>query len=208
MNAPSLKGLYLILDERWSAQRLLVDVLKAAAAGGATIFQYRNKTLPGAEAYRHAAQLRQVAADVHALFIVNDRCDLALAVDADGVHVGQDDLPLDLARGIMGPEKLIGISTHRPQEVVEATQGGADYIGFGPIFSTDTKPDHQPPVGVDGLRTIRSLTPLPVFAIGGITQESVREIKAAGANGVAVASAVLQASDVEQAVRQMITHLS
>ena len=90
---------------------------------------------------------------------------------------------------------------------MEATQGGADYIGFGPIFPTDTKSDHQTPVGLDGLKTIRSLTLLPVFAIGGITHESVEEIRTAGANGVAVASAVLEASDVEQAVRKIITHL-
>lgn len=184
--------------------RSLVEALRTAVAGGARLFQYRDKAASGLEAYRRATQLRQAASDLGAIFLVNDRCDVALAVDADGVHLGQDDLPLSLARSLLGPEKIIGISTHRPGQVKEATTGGADYIGFGPIFGTATKPDHEPVVGVEGLRHIRPLTPLPIFAIGGITLDSVEAVIKAGANGVAIISAICRAPDIAESVRAFI----
>ena len=156
--------------------------------------------------FAKAKELREVATRLGALFIVNDRCDLALAVEADGVHLGQDDLPLDLARKIMGHHKIIGISTHRPEEVAQATQEGADYIGYGPLFPTTTKEAHRAPVGLAGLQGIRSLTRLPVFVIGGITLDSLEEIVDSGANGVAVASAVLNSSQIEQTMRDFVSH--
>jgi thiamine-phosphate pyrophosphorylase len=156
------------------------------------------------EAYRTGLALRDLAATLGCLFIVNDRCDLALAVEADGVHLGQDDVPLAVARRLMGPNRLIGISTHRPEQVTQATVEGADYLGYGPIFGTSTKSDHEPVVGVAGLHAIRGLTLLPVFAIGGITLETVDRIKAAGADGVAVISAVVGAPDVKQAAESFV----
>ncbi|MGZ8394438.1 MAG: thiamine phosphate synthase, partial [Nitrospira sp.] len=136
-----------------------------------------------------------------ALFIVNDRCDLAMAVDADGVHLGQEDLPIAYARQLLGPDKIIGLSTHNMAQVREVIPGEPDYIGFGPIFSTSTKTDHDPVVGLEGLRAVRSLTTLPLFAIGGITAERSREVMAAGADGVAVISAILTAPDLGAAIR-------
>ena len=136
-----------------------------------------------------------MAADSKILFIVNDRCDVALAVEADGVHLGQSDLPIELARTVVGEHGLIGISTHTPEQVVEATAQGADYLGFGPLFPTSTKKDHEAVVGIQGMNRIRSLTDLPVFGIGGITTESVPEIIEAGASGVAVASGILGATN-------------
>jgi thiamine-phosphate pyrophosphorylase len=159
----SLSGLYIILDPSVCPARPLTDVLTAAAEAGASIFQYRNKTASMKEAYVEALALRQAAAKAGVLFIVNDRCDLALAVDADGVHLGQGDLPLDLARKVMGQDKLIGISTHNPDQVREATAGKPDYLGFGPIFKPGSKQDHDPVVGLEGLRAMRPLTSLPVF---------------------------------------------
>lgn len=153
------------------------------------------------EAYRKATALRQAATQCGALLIVNDRCDLALAVEADGVHLGQDDLPIAYARRLMGPERLIGLSTHSIQQVRDAAGTGPDYIGFGPIFGTATKLDHDPVVGIEGLRSVRSLTELPIFAIGGITVASAPDIVAAGADGLAVISAVLKAPDVGAAVQ-------
>ena len=137
----SLSGLYVILDPSVCPDRSLTDVLKEAATAGARLFQYRNKSASMKEAYAEALLLRKVALDADVTFIVNDRCDLALAVDADGVHLGQGDLPLDLARKVMGPEKLIGISTHNPDQVREATAGKPDYLGFGPIFKPGSKQD-------------------------------------------------------------------
>ena len=204
----SLSVLYIILDPSVCPARPLVEVLTAAAEAGASLFQYRNKTASMKEAYVEALALRQAAAKAGVLFIVNDRCDLAVAVDADGVHLGQGDLPLDLARKVMGPDKLIGISTHNPEQVREATAGKPDYLGFGPIFQPGSKQDHDPVVGLEGLRAMRTLTSLPVFAIGGIQVDQVREVMRAGANGVAIISAILKAQDISHAVESFLVQMS
>lgn len=198
-----LAGLYLVLDPSVRPDRPLVDVLRKAAALGVRLFQYRDKQASMKAAYTQALALRQAATEVGACLIVNDRCDLALAVQADGVHLGQDDLPIADARRLLGPEKLIGLSTHNPEQVREAAELKPDYIGFGPIFSTATKADHDPVVGLEGLRAARTLTTLPMFAIGGITADRVDDIVAAGANGIAVISAILKAQDLEQAIRTL-----
>ena len=203
----SLSGLYIILDPSVYPARPLVEVLTSAAEAGASLFQYRNKTASMKEAYLEALALRQAAAKAGVLFIVNDRCDLALAVDADGVHLGQGDLPLDLARKVMGPDKLIGISTHNPDQVREATAGKPDYLGFGPIFKPGSKQDHDPVVGLEGLRAMRRLTSLPVFAIGGIQIDQAGEVMRAGANGVAVISAILKAPDIGYAVKAFLAQM-
>ena len=203
----SLSGLYIILDPSVCPARPLVEVLTAAAEAGASLFQYRNKTASMKDAYVEALALRQAAAKAGVLFIVNDRCDLALAVDADGVHLGQGDLPLDLARKVMGPDKLIGISTHNPDQVREATAGKPDYLGFGPIFKPGSKQDHDPVVGLEGLRAMRSLTSLPVFAIGGIQIDQAGEVMRAGANGVAIISAILKAPDISHAVKAFLAKM-
>ena len=203
----SLSGLYIILDPSVCPARPLVEVLTASAEAGATLFQYRHKTASMKDAYVEASALRQAAAKAGALFIVNDRCDLALAVDADGVHLGQGDLPLALARKVMGPSKLIGISTHNSDQVREATAGKPDYLGFGPIFKPSSKLDHDPVVGIEGLRAMRRLTSLPVFAIGGIQIDQAGEVMRAGANGVAVISAILKAPDIRQAVKAFLAQM-
>jgi len=203
----SLSGLYIILDPSVCPARPLVEVLTAAAEAGASLFQYRNKTASMKEAYMEALALRHAAAKAGVLFIVNDRCDLALAVEADGVHLGQGDLPLDLARKVMGPDKLIGISTHNSDQVREATAGKPDYLGFGPIFKPGSKQDHDPVVGLEGLRAMRRLTSLPVFAIGGIQIDQAGEVMRAGSNGVAVISAILKAPDISHAVKAFLAQM-
>jgi len=203
----SLSSLYIILDPSVCPARPLVEVLTVAAEAGAPLFQYRNKTASMKEAYGEALALRQAAAKAGVLFIVNDRCDLALAVDADGVHLGQGDLPLDLARRVMGPDKLIGISTHNLDQVRDASAGKPDYLGFGPIFTPGSKQDHDPVVGVEGLRAMRRLTSLPVFAIGGIQIDQAGEVMRAGANGVAVVSAILKAPDISYAVNAFLAQM-
>lgn len=203
-----LSGLYVILDPSVAPARPQLEVLQVAATAGARLFQYRNKTASMKDAYAEALPLRMIARDLGVLFIVNDRCDLALAVDADGVHLGQGDLPFDHARRIMGPDKLIGISTHNPAQVVASTAGGPDYLGFGPIFKPGSKADHDPVVGIAGLKDIRLLTPLPIFAIGGITLDRVGEVMSAGANGVAVISAILKAPDIRRTVIEFVSKIS
>jgi len=202
-----LNRLYIILDPSVYPDRPLVEVLTIAAEAGASLFQYRNKTASMKEAYVEALALRQAAAKARVIFIVNDRCDLALAVDADGVHLGQGDLPLDTARKVMGPDKLIGISTHNADQVIEASVGKPDYLGFGPIFKPGSKQDHDPLVGLEGLRAIRKLTSLPVFAIGGIQIEQVEAVMHSGVDGVAVISAILKATDIRAAVRTFLAQM-
>ena len=203
----SLHGLYIILDPSICPDRPLHSVLIQSAQAGAQIFQYRNKTASMKESYVEALILRKTAAEEGVLFIVNDRCDLALAVDADGVHLGQDDLPIDYVRKLMGSEKLIGLSTHSADQVKEADALKPDYIGFGPIFTPGSKRDHDPVVGMKGLRSIRSLTSLPIFAIGGIQVDQVGELVQAGADGVAVISAILRAQDVGHAVKSFLARM-
>jgi len=203
-----LSGLYVILDPSVAPARPLLEVLQVAATAGAKLFQYRNKTASMTAAYAEALPLRTLARDLGVLFIVNDRCDLALAVDADGVHLGQGDLPLDLVRRIMGPDKLIGISTHNPQQVLAAAAGGPDYLGFGPIFTPASKVDHDPVVGIEGLKAIRPLTPLPIFAIGGISLDQVEDVMQTGTNGVAVISAILKAPDIRRTVNEFVSKIS
>jgi len=203
----TFSGLYLLLDPSVTPTRSLNDALRKASQAGVKIVQYRNKTASMKGAYTEALPLRKLATELGVLFIVNDRCDLALAVDADGVHLGQGDLPLELARKVMGPDKLIGISTHNPDQVRAASAGKPDYLGFGPIFKPGSKQDHDPLVGIEGLRAIRSLTSLPIFAIGGITVENVGEVMRAGANGVAVISAILKAPDIKQAVGEFLAQI-
>jgi thiamine-phosphate pyrophosphorylase len=180
----------------------LTDILREAAAQGIRLFQYRDKRATMRDAYLIARALRQAATEVGSLLIVNDRCDLAMAVDADGVHLGQEDLPIAYARRLLGPGKIIGLSTHTMPQVREAVSAQPDYIGFGPVFSTSTKADHDPVVGLEGLRAARALTTLPMFAIGGITAESSRRVMEAGADGVAVISAILKAADLESAIKK------
>ena len=202
-----LEGLYVILDPSLRPDRPLIDVLNAAAAAGVRMFQYRNKTASMKEAFAEAGPLRHRAQELNVLFFVNDRCDLALATDADGVHLGQSDLPYANARHILGAHKCIGLSTHNAEQVKEAERLGPNYIGFGPIFTPASKTDHEPVVGLEGLHSIRALTSLPVFAIGGIQTHHVRPVMEAGANGIAVISAVVGAADIGAAATKFIEQM-
>ena len=138
-----------------------------------------------------------------AVFIVNDHTDIALAVDADGVHLGQDDLPVEEARRLLGKDRIIGVSTHSADQARAAQAAAADYIGFGPVFTTKTK-DAGPLQGVENLSNIRKTVSLPVIAIGGITNENIGGVLGAGADGVAVISAILSAPDLREAAREMV----
>lgn len=203
----SLLGLYLLLDPAVCPSRSLVDVLKEAAEHGVRLFQYRDKNASMQVAYRVAIELRRASTDAGARLIVNDRCDLALAVDADGAHVGQTDLPLAEARELLGRDKLLGVSTHTPQQVSAALEVRPDYIAYGPLFSTTTKPNHEAIVGIDGLRQVRHLFSGLLFAIGGISAARVSEVVEAGADGVAVCSAILQAPHIGRAVDAFMKEL-
>jgi thiamine-phosphate pyrophosphorylase len=160
--------------------------------GGATLIQLREKNLPTLEFYRQAGVALTVARQRGAHIIVNDRVDIALALGADGVHLGQDDLPPDAARRLLGESAIIGLSTHNAHQAQEAAKLPVNYLAIGPIFSTVTKIDSTPEVGLDGLRAVRQLVgALPLVAIGGITEFNAREVIEAGADAVAVVSALV-----------------
>jgi len=173
----------------------------AALKAGVVCVQYREKEKTRREIFNEAMSLRRLTGEYGASFIVNDHADIALAVNADGVHLGQDDLPLPEARKIMG-KKIIGISTHSLSEAVEASAGGADYIGFGPVFHTATK-DAGEPKGVEMLNEIKSRVTIPVIAIGGITIGNLPFVLKAGADGVAMASAILK-GDISENVKSFL----
>jgi thiamine-phosphate pyrophosphorylase len=173
-----------------------LDMTQAVLRAGVGWVQYRDKTGSRRKGYGEAIKIRAPARKHNALFIENDYSDIALAVDADGVHLGQDDLPVKEARNILGKGKVIGVSTHCIEEALEAEQAGADYIGFGPVFHTSTK-DAGNPRGTDLLKTIKNKAGIPVVAIGGINLENIHYVLETGADAVAVASAILK-GDIEE----------
>jgi thiamine-phosphate diphosphorylase len=167
--------------------------------------QYREKNASTRGMIEEAAELCRVCRTAGVPFIVNDRIDVALAVDADGVHVGQDDMPASGARGLIGRRKILGVSAGSVEEARKAVDDGADYIGASPVFSTPTKPDAPPPLGVEGLRRMARAVDIPVVAIGGINAANAAAMMEAGAAGIAVVSAIVAAEDVEAAARALRT---
>ena len=157
--------------------------------------------------YGLASTLAPVIQAAAGMFIINDRCDVALAVGADGVHLGQEDLPVAEARALMGPQRIIGISTHTLAQALEAEAQGADYLGFGPIFSTATKSNPEPVVGIERLREVRARVRLPIVAIGGINAGNIRMVADAGSDAPAVLSAVIAAPDPTRAIAELMTAL-
>jgi thiamine-phosphate diphosphorylase len=181
--------------------------MSAAISAGVRFFQYRSKKASRRQVYDISLKLSAQARNSGALFIVNDHTDIAAAVGAAGVHLGQEDLPLADARKVVGRDKIIGISTHSLEQALEARAAGADYIGFGPVFPTSTK-DAGTTQGVSGIRLIKQSLSIPVIAIGGINHGNVRDVISAGADGVAVISAILCAPDLEQAAAEMVQLIS
>jgi thiamine-phosphate pyrophosphorylase len=180
--------LYAILDASCFANvETLLAAAQELAAGGATLLQYRNKTGNARAMLDHAKQIKQALSDSIRL-MMNDRADLCLAAGFDGVHVGQDDLSPEAARKIVGPDLWLGVSTHNPEQVREADQTPADYIAIGPVFSTQSKANPDPVIGLEGIRRVRALTRKPLVAIGGITRANCRAVIEAGADSVAVIS--------------------
>jgi thiamine-phosphate pyrophosphorylase len=196
---------YPIVDTLGDPKLTSVDLAQAMLDAGVRLLQLRVKDEP-TRRFVEIARLVQAAADrAGALLIINDRADIAKLVHAAGVHLGQEDLPVAAARAILGPDKIIGLSTHSAaQAAAAAREGVADYIGFGPIFPTSSKQRPDPVQGLDGLREVRRRVALPIVAIGGITTETLPEVLAAGADAVAMISDVVRAPDVSDRVRQLL----
>jgi len=196
----ALRGLYVITDPHLGGGHLAAA--HAALQGGARIVQLRDKEATTRQLVEYAQALRALTREYGALLIINDRLDVALAVEADGVHLGQDDMPVPLARRVAGEQLIIGVSAETVEEALRAESEGADYLGVGPMFATATKPDAGTPVGPERLREIKQHVRLPVFGIGGITLQNAAHVLQAGADGICVISAILTAPDPVQATQQ------
>lgn len=200
MKAQPDYSIYLVTDDGCLQGRALIDCVREALEGGVTLVQYRAKTASSAEMYNEALQLKALCDSFNVPLIINDRLDIAMAVGAAGVHLGQDDLPCAAARRILGEEYLIGVSAHNPAEAKAALQSGADYLGCGAVFGTATKADVKK-LGTEGLTAICREKGLPVVGIGGVTADNYREVRAAGADGAAIVSGILAQPDIRATVR-------
>lgn len=189
--------LYLITDRQQTRGRQLESIIGEALAGGVRAVQLRERDLSIREIYRLAERLRRVTADAGARLLINDRVDVALGVEADGVHLRSDRMPIEAVRALVGPKRLIGVSTHSAEEILAAS--GADFAVMGPVYDTPTKRSYGPPLGIAALHKAVRTSRLPIFAIGGIGEDRVSEVCGAGAWGVAVVSAILAAPDVRGA---------
>lgn len=196
----TLPFLYAIVDTAYAAKP--VDAAEALLQGGATLLQYRHKGAFERRHWEHCCRIAEIAHQAGAIFLVNDRTDIAMMSGADGVHLGQEDLPPEAARPLLGPGKIIGYSTHNPSQVRAGDALPVDYLAIGPVFATRTKENPDPVVGLEGVAAARRETSKPLVAIGGITHENAVSVRTAGADSVAVVGAILAAPDIVAAVRR------
>jgi thiamine-phosphate pyrophosphorylase len=195
-------SLYLVTDRSFLNNKSIKDAVEEAIKGGVTIVQVREKDVSSREFYEVALEVKEITDKYNIPLIINDRIDIAQAVDASGVHLGQSDLPLKFARNILGKDKIIGISVGNVEEAKEAEKDGADYVGIGTIFFTGTKKDIKTPIGIEGLTEIVKSINIPSVAIGGINQQNAKDVLNSGTDGVAVVSAILQKEDITKAAEE------
>ena len=195
--------LYLVTDPRLVAARGLLATVEAAVKGGATIVQLRDPDAHGRALVEQARALKAMLAPLGIPLIINDRVDVAVAADADGVHLGQDDMTPADARAVLGPQRILGLSVGNPAEYAASDLSGVDYLGVGPVKATGTKADAGGAIGAAGVAAVQALTRLPLVGIGGLATADVADVIRAGADGVAVVSAICAASDPEQAARAL-----
>lgn len=197
-------SLYLVTDRTLSLGRSLEDVVEEAVKGGVTMVQLREKDCSSADFYELAINLKKLLAPYKVPLIINDRLDIALASDAEGLHIGQSDLPYSVARKLMGSDKIIGLSVENIEDVIEANNLDVDYIGISPVFDTNTKSDTAKALGLSGVKEISKLSIHPSVGIGGINQSNVKDIITAGADGISVVSAIMSADDPKASAETLI----
>ncbi|MCK4648566.1 thiamine phosphate synthase [bacterium] len=200
-------SLYVIIDRRMIKGRSPIQVAREAIAGGASAIQLREKELESGDLCHLASSLKKAARKKKALFIVNDRVDIAKACDADGVHLGNKDLPINIARKLLGKKKIIGVTVRNLSQALRAQREGADYVSLGPIFFTKTKKDLPPPQGLKVITRIKGKIKIPLLAIGGINRNNVAQVMRAGADGAAVASAVVRAKNVRKSTKELLRQI-
>ncbi|TKJ41259.1 thiamine phosphate synthase [candidate division LCP-89 bacterium B3_LCP] len=194
--------LYPVTCEKLSNGRTNLEVLDELIAGGAKVVQLREKDLSDRDFFELATEFRRRTFQAGMTLIINDRVDICRAVEADGVHLGQDDFPLKTARRMLGPQTIIGVSTHSIEEAVQAEKEGADYINVGPIFATQTKEHTGTPVGIELFRKVNDLVNIPITVMGGIKLENLQQVLDAGVKRVAVVTGIISSDDIAIAVRE------
>ncbi len=197
-------SLYLITDRSFLKGKSLKTAVEQAILGGVTLVQVREKNISTREFYNVALEVKEITSYYKVPILINDRIDIAQAIDADGVHLGQSDMPIKLARKILGRDKVIGISAGNVKEAIDAEEDGADYLGIGTIFYTGTKKDIKTPIGIEGLKEVCNSIKIPSVAIGGINETNFREVLSTGTNGISVISAILDQNDIKQAAKSLI----
>ncbi|HBQ26498.1 MAG TPA: thiamine phosphate synthase [Syntrophomonas sp.] len=200
--------LYPILDTAYVPISQVETRLEEVIQGGASIIQLRDKTGTSRKLHELALKCREVTARFHIPLIINDRLDIAQAVKADGVHLGQDDLPVRAARKILGPHKIIGVSVINLEEARQGYEDGADYVSISPVFPTVSKSNTREPAGMEVLRQVKAALPIPVIAIGGIKEENLGQVFATGCDGVAVISAIFAQQNVRKATLRLRTKIT
>lgn len=196
-------SLYVITDRSFLKGKSLKTMVEDSILGGATIIQVREKDISTREFFKVALEVKEVTDYYKVPLIINDRIDIAQAINADGVHLGQDDMPIKIARKILGQNKIIGISTGTLDEALEAERDGADYLGIGAVFYTGTKKDIDLPLGIETLKHIYQNINIPAVAIGGINASNFKEVLATGVDGISVISAILGKDDIKAAAKAL-----
>lgn len=194
--------LYLCTDRDLMSTETIEEAVEQAILGGCTVIQLREKECSSKDFYQTAYHVKKITDKYHIPFIINDRVDIALAVNADGVHVGQSDLSVDIVRSLLGSEKIVGVSARTIEEAEQAQKDGADYIGVGAMYTTNTKKDAKP-VTIEELKNIREKVSIPIVVIGGINKDRVKDLKGIGINGLAVVSAVIAQKDIKGAALEL-----
>jgi thiamine-phosphate pyrophosphorylase len=200
-------SLYLVTDPTLTRGRSVLEIVQAAVTGGATLVQLREKEATTREFVTKVLELRKYLNDAGVPLIINDRVDVTLAARADGVHLGGEDMPYQMARELLGPDAIIGVSVESVEEAIAVSTSGPDYVAVSPVFATGTKLDHAPPLGLEGLREIRARIPERIIAIGGVTMENAADVVAAGADGIAVVTALTLAENPAAAARDLLNEI-
>ena len=194
--------LYAVTDRTWVEDTTLMDQVKEALEGGITFLQLREKHLSKEEFIKEAREMKELSKEYKVPFVINDNIEVALAVDADGVHIGQDDMSVEEARKLLGEDKIIGVSAHNVEEAIKAQKGGADYLGVGAVCATSTKKDANV-VSKEEIKKICHTVEIPVVAIGGIKKENIKTLEGTDVDGVAVVSAIFAAKDIKKDTKQL-----
>jgi len=200
-------GLYFITDSRLTRKSVIEDV-KSAIESGVKVIQYREKEASAGSMVKEALEIKKLCMQNKVLFLINDRIDIALAVDADGVHLGQDDIPCSYARKLLGRKKIIGISASSAEEALQNEKAGADYTGIGPIYGTTTKKDAKAPIGLEPIRQLQGRLKIPFVTIGGINEANIDEVLGAGARNVAIISAIVAKGSVSERIKYFTKKIS